>query len=176
MKRITNNNLKQFVFTVVLILLLASCAGRLGAETAPTLDAGDKADKTSPNPEDPTFESPTETLPVATEEGPMATETLPPPTIFVPAGSPIAEEGMSVEEALAKVKADLASRLGVTESEISLVSVEAVTWNDTSLGCPEKGMMYIQVLTPGFHFILEVDGTQYDYRTDDLGYFFLCKY
>lgn len=175
MKRITNNNLKQFVFTVGLILVLASCAGCLGAETAPTMDAGDTADKTSPNPENPTFESPTETLPVATEEGPMATETLPPPTISVPAGSPIAEEGMGKKEALAKVKADLASRLGVKENEISLVSVEAVTWNDTSLGCPEKGMMYVQVLTPGYRIILEAGGKQYDYRTDDRGYFKLCK-
>ena len=175
MKKITNNNLKQFVFAVVLLLLLSSCAGRLGAETAPTLDAGDTADKTSPNPENPTFESPTETLPVATEEGPTVTEPLPPPTIFVPAVSPIVEEGMSKEEALAKVKADLVSRLGVKENEISLVSVEAVTWNDSSLGCPEKGMMYIQVLTPGYRIILEVSGKQYDYRTDDRGYFKLCK-
>ena len=175
MKRITNNNLKQFVFTVVLLLLLASCAGRLGAEITPTSDAGDTADKTSPNPEDPTFESPTETLPEATEEQPLATEPLPPPTISVPAGSPIVEEGMSVEEALVKVKADLASRLGVTEDEISLVSAVAVTWNDASLGCPEKGMMYIQVLTPGYRIILEVGGKQYDYRTDDRGYFKLCK-
>lgn len=80
-----------------------------------------------------------------------------------------------MEEALARVKADLASRLGVTKDEISLVNAVAVTWNDTSLGCPEKGMMYTQVLTPGYRIILEVDGTQYDYRTDDLGYFILCK-
>jgi len=175
MKRITNNNLKQFVITVVLLLLLASCAGRLGAEAAPTLDAVSTADNTSLNTEVPMFESPTETIPEAMEEGPMATETLLPPTISVPAGSPIAEERMSVEKALAKVKADLASRLGVTENEISVISVEAVTWNDSSLGCPEKGMMYIQVLTPGYRIILEVSGKQYDYRTDDRGYFKLCK-
>jgi hypothetical protein len=175
MKKITNNNLKQFVFAVVLLLLLSSCAGRLDAETAPTLDAGDTADKISPNTEVPTFESPTETLPEAAEEGPTATEPLPPPTIFVTAVSPIVEEGMSKEEALAKVKADLASRLGVKENEISLVSAVVVTWNDTSLGCPEKGMMYAQVLTPGYRIILEVGGKQYDYRTDDRGYFKLCK-
>ncbi|OEU72367.1 MAG: hypothetical protein BA864_06390 [Desulfuromonadales bacterium C00003093] len=175
MKRITNNNLKQFVITVVLLLLLASCARRLGAETAPTLDAGDTAEKTSPTTEEPLFESPTETLLEATEEGPTATETIPSNTIAVPGRSPIAEEGMSKEEALAKVKADLASRLGVTENEISVVSVEAITWNDTSLGCPEKGMMYAQVLTHGYRIILKAGGKQYDYRTDDRGYIKLRK-
>ena len=39
-------------------------------------------------------------------------------------------------------KEDLARRLGISVSEISLISVEAVDWSDTSLGCPQEGMMY----------------------------------
>jgi hypothetical protein len=83
--------------------------------------------------------------------------------------------GEKKEEMIAKVKADLASRLGISEEEITVVSAEAKTWNDASLGCPEKGMMYAQVLTPGYRIILEVDGKQYDYRTDDMGHFKLCR-
>jgi hypothetical protein len=38
--------------------------------------------------------------------------------------------------------ADLADRLGVEESIITVASVEEVTWSDGSLGCPEPGMMH----------------------------------
>lgn len=60
--------------------------------------------------------------------------------------------------------ADLAERLDVDPAEVSVVSVEAVTWSDGSLGCPEPGMMYPQVLTEGVRIVLEVDGQQYRYH------------
>lgn len=61
-------------------------------------------------------------------------------------------------------KADLAKRLNVAESEISLVRVKAVDWPDTSMGCPQPGMMYAQMITPGYHIILSAGGQEYDYR------------
>ena len=60
---------------------------------------------------------------------------------------------------------DLAARLDVEESAITVVSVEEVTWSDGSLGCPEPDMMYTQALENGSLIVLEVDGTEYKYHS-----------
>jgi hypothetical protein len=70
---------------------------------------------------------------------------------------------------------DLARRLGLALEVIQLVSVEAVDWLDTSLGCPEPGMMYAQVITPGFRIVLEAKGQTYEYHTDRSGQVVLCQ-
>lgn len=71
--------------------------------------------------------------------------------------------------------ADLAARLGVAESEITVVSHRSVTWSDGSIGCPEPGMMYTQALVEGSLTILEVDGTEYSYHAADGDRPFLCE-
>jgi hypothetical protein len=60
------------------------------------------------------------------------------------------------------IVADLAGR-GVTGTP-ELVSAEAVTWGDGSLGCPEPGKSYTQALEEGLRVIVVVDGVEYDYR------------
>ena len=65
--------------------------------------------------------------------------------------------------------ADLAARLDVEPTEVVVVSVEAVTWRDSSLGCPQEGFMYQQVLTEGVRIVLEVDGTTYEYHGGGTG-------
>lgn len=79
------------------------------------------------------------------------------------------------EQILTTVQADLAERLGIEQDEIEVVSVESKNWDDTSLGCPEEGEMYAQVITKGLQIILEAEGEQYDYRTDMMGAFKLCQ-
>jgi len=64
------------------------------------------------------------------------------------------------------VIADLAQRLAVPEGEIRLLSTEAVTWPDSSLGNPQPGMVYLQVLTDGYRVILQHATTRYEYHTD----------
>ncbi len=61
--------------------------------------------------------------------------------------------------------ADLATRLGVDESNVNLVSQEEVTWPDGSLGCPQPDMSYIQVLVNGSLIVLEVNGATYEYHS-----------
>ena len=62
-------------------------------------------------------------------------------------------------------KKDLAQRLGISERSIELVGgVEAVTWPDSSLGCPKPDKMYAQMLTPGCKFKLQGSGKIYDYH------------
>jgi hypothetical protein len=60
--------------------------------------------------------------------------------------------------------ADLGRRLGMDPSAITLLAVEDVTWSDSSLGCPESGMAYMQVLTPGQRIQLGADGQVYEYH------------
>ncbi len=62
--------------------------------------------------------------------------------------------------------ADLAQRLAVPADQIRLISTEAVTWPDSSLGNPEPGMVYLQVLTDGYRVILQHATTRYEYHTD----------
>jgi hypothetical protein len=166
----------RFVILFCLLpLLVASCAEQFADTPSFTLTSPDTAVKNTLTSEETATESleeteitvPTETIIEPTKE----------PTAIDPVLSteiPLIGIGIGEAEMVAKTKAHLATRLAVSEGEITVVSVEAVTWRDASLGCPTMGRMYSQVLTPGYQIILEVNGTQYDYRTDTLGHFLLC--
>lgn len=62
---------------------------------------------------------------------------------------------------------DLAERLAIGVRQIEVLEAKSVVWSDTSLGCPESGMMYAQVTTPGYRVILEARGEAYWYHTDN---------
>jgi hypothetical protein len=117
--------------------------------------------------------------PVATLEKPADTPTATPSaTPTNPGPDPIEEGRMApstasdpddpIQQAMAaRAQADLAQRLGTRTSEIRVVEVTAVEWHDASLGCPEPGMAYTQVITPGFRVVLEAEGNRYEYHTDE---------
>lgn len=58
--------------------------------------------------------------------------------------------------------ADLSAR-GVTSTP-TLVSAEAVTFSDGSLGCASPGQSYTQALVDGMRVVVTADGQTYDYR------------
>ncbi|OGG14735.1 hypothetical protein A2773_03920 [Candidatus Gottesmanbacteria bacterium RIFCSPHIGHO2_01_FULL_39_10] len=64
-----------------------------------------------------------------------------------------------------KAKTDLAQKLNIQEKEISVKNIEKKDWSDSSLGCPKPGMMYAQVITPGYLITLEAGGQEYNYHT-----------
>jgi len=70
--------------------------------------------------------------------------------------------------------ADLAARLGVGEEEIEVLRVEAITWPDTSLGCPQEGEVYAQVIVDGARILLQTDERVYDYHAGNDGDVFFC--
>ncbi len=70
---------------------------------------------------------------------------------------------------------DLTQRLSLAPAAIQLVSVESMEWSDASLGCPQPGMMYAQVITPGYLVVLEAEGEQYTYHTDIDRFAVLCE-
>lgn len=71
----------------------------------------------------------------------------------------------SLEPLVQQAMADLKTRLGVDQSDMSVHSAAAKTWPDSSAGCPQPGMAYLQVLTEGTEIVLMVDGTTYRYTT-----------
>jgi hypothetical protein len=78
------------------------------------------------------------------------------------------------EQIIQLAQKDLAQRLSLAPEAVRLVSVKAVEWSDASLGCPQPGMMYAQVITPGFRVALEAEGQTYDYHTDTGRLVVLC--
>ncbi len=79
------------------------------------------------------------------------------------------------ESLLSQIVDDLATRLSVGRDAIQVVQAESVVWNDGSLGCPRPGEVYTQALVEGYHVVLQVGSTAYDYRASARGYFFLCQ-
>jgi hypothetical protein len=83
-----------------------------------------------------------------------------------PKEEPESKEEMSGERerAVEAAIAALVDKTGVSDDQIELVSVESVQFRDSSLGCPQRGMMYLQVITPGYRVILSLEDQVYDYR------------
>ena len=93
---------------------------------------------------------------------------IPPPETAVPGATPAPQ---SSDLALA----NLAATLGIAPTAITVKVVEPVDWPDASLGCPQPGMMYAQVITPGYRIVLEVDGQSYEYHAGRSSTIVRCK-
>ncbi|RPJ40244.1 MAG: hypothetical protein EHM21_14990 [Chloroflexi bacterium] len=63
----------------------------------------------------------------------------------------------------------LAQKLGTTVDQVSFVSAEAVEWTDSCLGLGGPAESCLQALTPGYRVTLNVQGTDYEVRTDETG-------
>jgi hypothetical protein len=66
------------------------------------------------------------------------------------------------EQAVATARNFLAVRVKVDPRDFKLVEVSPVEWPDASLGCPEKGMVYAQVVTAGHRVILGTGDNRYE--------------
>jgi hypothetical protein len=75
---------------------------------------------------------------------------------------------------LAKIMADAAQRSGVAAASIVVQQGEAVEWGDSSLGCPQPGIAYMQVITPGYQVVLQAGAETYDYHADSRDRFIVC--
>jgi hypothetical protein len=83
--------------------------------------------------------------------------------------------GEAPAELVARVRADVLGRSGKATAELRLVRDQAMTWSDGSLGCPQPGEVYPQVLVPGFWIVFVAGDREYDYRSDAQGRFRLCE-
>jgi hypothetical protein len=90
-----------------------------------------------------------------------------------PAGEPV--PSAAVPRAVRRaVVADAARRFKVAESAVVLARAEQLTWSDGSLGCPEPGQMYTQMLVPGFRVVAKTDEGALLYHTDSRGHAVAC--
>ena len=81
-----------------------------------------------------------------------------------PTGNETVPEG--IEAAARKL---LANELEIGEGDFKLDSSDRVGWSDASLGCPQEGMAYAQVITPGYKLIFDLADTSYAVHTNSDG-------
>lgn len=70
-----------------------------------------------------------------------------------------------LEGLVAQAVQDLSARTGIAPEAITVVSAEPKVWPDASLGCPQPGMRYAQVLQDGALIELEAGDRTYRYHT-----------
>ena len=70
----------------------------------------------------------------------------------------------------------LAEGLAADAGSFRLDGSESVQWSDASLGCPQEGMMYAQVITPGYKLVFDFEGTSYAVHTNsDASHMVVCS-
>ena len=70
----------------------------------------------------------------------------------------------------------LAEELDADEGDFRLDSSEGMGWSDASLGCPQEGYTYAQVITPGYKLVFDHAGTAYPVHTNSDGsHMVICR-
>ncbi len=140
--RIVSGQWIRFLVGTLFVAILIGCS------TPPSIPSIDIAPNKAAGPADAT----------ATEAGPTVTReetrvmSQPTPQPSPPAGP------------AARAVADLARRLGINANSIQVVSFEAVTWPDSSLGCPQPGLQYAEALVEGYLVKLRAGDKVYEYH------------
>ena len=67
-----------------------------------------------------------------------------------------------------------ASTFHVPVDEVTVNSIQSVTWSDSSLGCPEEGKMYSQQLTEGYLATVTVSGATHSVHMNAKGQGLVC--
>lgn len=92
------------------------------------------------------------------------------PDVSTPAAStPAVEIPAVARPAVEMVIAQASTESGVPADQIEVVQVEPREWPDSSLGCPEAGGFYAQVITPGYLIRVTAGGEEREYHTDATG-------
>lgn len=74
----------------------------------------------------------------------------------------VARPGSTAPEAIALQS--VADALGIAPTGARVISSEFRDFPDASLGCPQPGMAYAQVITPGYRVLVEANGRRFDVR------------
>lgn len=72
-----------------------------------------------------------------------------------------------------RVRQAAAAALGLPAEDLRLVSSDERTWPDRSLGCGRRGFVE-PAPTPGYVFVLDVDGRRQTYHADRAGRIVRC--
>ena len=98
-----------------------------------------------------------------------ANQAAPTPTMVEPHIDPKAQA--AVDAALR----DAAAKVGGNPADLRVEQVLPQEWSDSSLGCPQPGAMYAQVITPGFRIVIAAGARQLEYHADERGRVVLCS-
>ncbi len=177
----SQKDLKSVLLGLALVaLILAACTAPVEPEPPTEEPKSEPVEELPDEPDAPPTASPTASPTTTPSPEPSPEEGAVPPSgtvdiqqltpVVTPFSGNIVQPPPGVPDPAARAaqlaKSDLAELTGKDVSEIVVVSVEATNWPDTSLGCPQKGSMYLQVITPGFKIVLELNGVHYTYHTD----------
>jgi len=93
-----------------------------------------------------------------------------PVDLAIPSAAAPPAAGVPADQAGARIgelaRTTLVREQGLAEADVAIVAVEPAEWRDSSLGCPQPGMNYLQVITPGYKITLEAQGKRYEYHSD----------
>ena len=115
----------------------------------------------------------------STTAGDLHVDSVPTVTGETVAGSKTAKEKIPLGPGLQRLAdlamQDLGSILGLEQEEIEVMQANYVTWRDSSLGCPQPGYQYTQVLTNGSRIRLRANKQIYQYHSGGNRPPILCK-
>ena len=80
----------------------------------------------------------------------------------------------SADEMARLSTAFLNEQFKIASADVTVKEVTPMSWPDASLGCPRIGVMYIQVVTPGYQIVLDADGRTFTFHTDAKDRVVLC--
>jgi hypothetical protein len=86
-----------------------------------------------------------------------------------PSASTPQTPGERLRQLVEQSRNDLASKLGVEPSAITVAEARHVIWPDGSAGCAEPGYEYMQMLTEGVLIRLKADGRIFQYHAGAAG-------
>ena len=104
-----------------------------------------------------------------TEQTPLPTDASYPNTSYPNGDNPSPQPSVDLTPAESAAVAALSGITGLPIDQISLVSSEAVTWPNGCLGVQRMGMMCTQAIVEGFKIVLEADGKEYEFHTNQNG-------
>ena len=91
-----------------------------------------------------------------------------------PPAAPAAPTRAQPENMLNDMARDLGKRLGVDATVFQVLSVQSVTWNDSSLGCPQPERAYLPAQVQGMRVVFQHEGKTYQYHGSERGDFVYC--
>ncbi len=138
--------IKRLIFFIVLMMLFTACVPTVPASSGPSATVA----PTNP---------PATPLPPTSTSQPGSVESTPPPTHIPVDLTPAPRAAMQA----------LMKDISVPVDQVKLVNTEEVQWPDGCLGVAIPGVMCTQVIVPGFRIILEANGAQYEYHTNQDG-------
>ena len=121
------------------------------------------------------------TVSVAAAPAPASSATVEPPGLTIAqarddAATPRRQDELNPEmqSSVETAFANAAKRTGIARSALVLVSTEAVTWPDGSLGCTRPGRTYAQAQIPGYRIRIQAGAKTLDYHANAHDYMILC--